>query len=316
MAVTRRDGGTGPLRLVGGSLRPVPDPAALPEDADRPERAEDAVRLTPERTARALLRFQDGSSDVVTGGGLSDWPLVTAAGLRSRDVRRDPASGLFGLAVARRDGFLADFANRRALSAALDRAAITAAVAPAWEPVDRIVPELLDSAAPPVVPEWSLLTLAERRAAARARVAAWRDGPVQLALALPDGPGATLLWGGIAASLRSIGVLVTRVGPQAPADLRLVDLVAPYDSARWYLANACQPCSTEAATALIAARDAPTTEGRSRLIAEADRLLDADVAFLPIARPLRWSVVGRRATGWQANARSRHPLNRLRADPN
>lgn len=314
LGVRRRDGGTGPLRLVDGLLRPVPDPAPLPEDAERPDLPEASVRLVAERTALALLRFRSGRSDAVTGGGLADWPLLAAAGLRDRDVRRDPAAGLFGLAVVRRQGFLADPANRRALSAALDRAAITAAVAPGWEAVDRIVPEPLDSAAPPVVPEWSLLTLAERRAAARARVAGFGE-PVQLAIGLPAGPGATLLWSGIAASLRAVGIQAVRVGPAAPADLRLVDMVAPYDSARWYLANACQPCSAEAADTLLAARDAPTTTDRSRLIAEADRLLDAEVAFLPLARPLRWSVVGRRATGWQANARSRHPLNRLRSDP-
>jgi len=315
LGVAGRNGGTGPLRLAGGLLQPFPDPALPSDDADRPDVAEATVRLVPERTSSALLRFLDGRSDAVTGGGFADWPLVAVAGVRDRDIRRDPAAGLFGLAVARRTGFLADPANRRALSAALDRAAITGAVASGWDTVDRIVPETLDSATPPVVPEWSLLTMAERRAAARARVQAWPGGAVRLAVALPTGPGATLLWGGIAASLRSVGISATRVDPYAPADLRLVDMVAPYDSARWYLANACRPCAIEAHAALVAARDAPTTADRSRLIAEADRLLDADAAFFPLARPLRWSVVGGRATGWQPNARARHPLNRLRTDP-
>jgi len=318
MGIVRGGLGTGPFRpaRTGPSplLRPVPPPAASDDDADdAPGRP---VRLIAERASRALVRFAAGRSDAVAGGGFADWPLVALAGVPARDVRRDPAAGLFGLAIARRTGFLADTYNRRVLSAALDRAAILSAVAPDWEAVDRIVPDLLDSSAPPVVPEWSLLTLDQRRTAARARVAAWPGGPVTLDVALPGGPGANLLWGGIAASLRRIGIAARRVGADAPADLRLVDAVAPYDSARWYLATACRPCGTPAAAALAAARDAPTVAERARLIAETDRLVDADAAFIPLARPLRWSLAGRRATGWQANPRAAHPLNRLIADTN
>ena len=66
--------------------------------------------------------------------------------------------------------------------------------------------------------------------------------------------------------------------------------------------------------ALEAARDAPTTAERARQIAVADEALDADAAFVPLARPLRWSLVAPRLTAWQPNARAWHPLNRLRND--
>jgi peptide/nickel transport system substrate-binding protein len=43
--------------------------------------------------------------------------------------------------------------------------------------------------------------------------------------------------------------------------------------------------------------------------------MNADTAFIPLAQPLRWSLVSSRLAAWTGNARSWHPLNRLRADP-
>ena len=137
---------------------------------------------------------------------------------------------------------------------------------------------------------------------------------MRLRIALPSGPGATLAWGQIAASLIAIGITPERVAIGAPADLRLIDAVAPYDSARWYLATACIDCGEAAQAALESARVAPTPTARAAAIAEADRALAADVAFIPIARPLRWSLVAQRLAQWQPNARAWHPLNHLRND--
>src|SRR3546814_10057674 len=91
---------------------------------------------------------------------------------------------------------------------------------------DLILPEAIDLATPPNLPGWSIGTLDERRARARSVVAAWEsahDAPLRLRIALPDGPGATLLFGGITASLAAIGVETERVPMRADADLRLVD---------------------------------------------------------------------------------------------
>ncbi len=135
-----------------------------------------------------------------------------------------------------------------------------------------------------------------------------------LRIALPRGPGSTILYGIVAAGLQRIGIDTQRVAIDAEADLRLVDAVAPYDSARWYLATACQPCGAEAQAAVEAARDAPTLALRASRIAEADAAVAADIAYIPIARPLRWSLVALRLGQWQGNSRAWHPLNHLRND--
>ena len=133
---------------------------------------------------------------------------------------------------------------------------------------------------------------------------------------MPAGPGGTLLYGQIAARLMLIGIQPVRVAMNEDADLRLIDAVAPYDSARWYLATACVACSDEAQAALEAARDAPDMAQRGQHIAEADGLMASDVAFIPLATPLRWSLVSLRLRQWQGNARGWHPLNHLRNDTN
>ena len=107
-----------------------------------------------------------------------------------------------------------------------------------------------------------------------------------------------------------------RVAAGAPADLRLIDAVAPYDSGRWYVATACQLCSEATQTAIDAARDADSPRMRAQQIAIADAALASEVAFIPIARPLRWSLVSIRLKAWTGNSRAWHPLNHLRSDTN
>ncbi|WP_425229393.1 ABC transporter substrate-binding protein [Sphingomonas sp.] len=318
LAIIRRTrpAGTGPLQIVAGGasplLRQLPDPDA-PDDAPSPERLGE-VSLTGEGAARSVARFVAGGADLVAGGSFADWPLVQAAGVSAVAVRIDPAAGLFGLAIVAREGFLADPANRAAVAQAIDRAAAMGAVANGWAADARLLPDRLDSAAPPQIAAWEGMTADQRRGAARAQVRAWQT-PVTLRIALPDGPGATRLWGAIAADLLAVGITPVRTTATAPADLRLVDVVAPYDSARWYLATACQPCSEQAQAALEAARQAPTLAERAQHIAEADAALATDVAFIPLARPWRWALVGPRVQLWQPNTRAWHPLNRLLPDP-
>lgn len=317
--VDRGRRGTGPFRIIQAGppplLRPIPDPRRIEPEDDATPAPEEDVRLIAESPARAILRFAGGQSDLLIGGRFETWPLLDAVRINQSAIRIDPAAGLFGLSIAHRDGFLADAANRQALSAAFDRAAMLAAVAPNWEAADRLLPDALDSDAPPQIPGWALLNLDERRSGARARVAAWGQ-PVRLRIALPQGPGANLLYGQIGATLLAVGITPERVALDAPADLRLIDAVAPYDSARWYLATACAPCGEAAMAAIEQARLAPTLAGRSAAIAATDAAINADTPFIPLARPLRWSLTTARLRQFQTNSRAWHPLNRLRAVTN
>ena len=309
--------GSGPFRAApraaGILLRPAPNPAD-DEEAGAP-RPQETLFFRGERAAVAIARFRQGQSDLVLGGSFADWPLVEAAGIAQPNLRLDGASGLFGLAVVSRDGFLADSTNRAAIAMAIDRATLTHQVHPDWAPVETLLPAQLDSAAPPAQPGWAPLSLAQRRQNARAAVAAWKrghPGAVTLRIALPTGPGATLVWARIAEALYAIGITPGRTGPEAQVDLRLVDAVAPYDSARWFVATACQPCSAQAQALVEAGREAADLDARAQRIAEADAALTADGAYIPIAQPFRWSIVALRLQAWQGNARAWHPLNHLR----
>jgi oligopeptide transport system substrate-binding protein len=309
--------GSGPYRATarGGGilLRPAPDPGDG-EDGAVP-RPQETLFFRGERAAVAVTRFREGQSDLVLGGSFVDWPLIEATGIAQPNLRIDGTSGLFGLAVVTRTGFLGDAANRAAVAMAIDRPTLTHQVHPDWAPVETLLPAQLDSAAAPAQPGWAPFNLGQRRQNARAAVTGWKrghPGPVTLRIALPAGPGATLVWSRIAEALYAIGITPERTGPNAAADLRLIDAVAPYDSARWFVATACQPCSADAQLLVEAGREAPDLDARAHRIAEADAALTADVAYIPIAQPFRWSIVALRLQAWQGNARAWHPLNHLR----
>lgn len=319
---TRPPGGSGPFRLTRNDsvvrvLEPAADPDRDPDQAqDGPERN---VWLIGERASRAILRFAARKSDLVTGGTFADWPLLRIAEVAPVNIKVDPAAGLFGFRITDRSGIFADKANRAAIAALIDRDAITGGLAAEWAATMQILPAQLDSAAPPAQPLWSLTPIDQRRAAAIKTITGWQarqSAPATVRIALPYGPGATAIWGQIAPMLIGLGLAPQRVGPAARAELTLVDAIAPYDSARWYLVNACQPCAEDVADKINAARLADTLTARAQAIASADVALADDSAFIPIARPFRWSLVATRLRDWQANPRAWHPLNRVRRDTN
>jgi peptide/nickel transport system substrate-binding protein len=318
--------GSGPMRVVGRPgritrLTPIPDPTRA-ADEQRDLAPEDDVLLVRERAAAGVARFVARKSDLFTGGTFADWPLVAVSGATAATTRIDPAAGLFGFRVVTREGFLATADNRAAIALAINRGALTRSFSPDWRSDETLLPAALDSATPPAAAPWQSIAPANRLAAARAGVAAWTaagNPPPVVRIGLPSGSGSTLLWARIAADLYAVGVQPVRVADDqdgANVDLRLVDAVAPYDSARWYLDQACQPCSEAATSAIEAARTAPNLAERARFIAAADASIAADTAFILIARPLRWSLVAQRLRAWQPNERAWHPLNRLRRDPN
>jgi oligopeptide transport system substrate-binding protein len=324
LAIWRR----GARGMIGtGPFAPSPADPLLLTLRPEPDRAEDerdhlrarSVRLAGESAGAAILRFREGASDLVLGGTLLDWPVLEAARVNRSSIRMDPAAGILGLAIVRREGFLAEAPARGAVAEAIDRAAIAAAFSREWVPTEQLLPEALDSAAAPAIGSWAALSQEDRIAEAQRVVAEWREREGRrpmLRVAMPEGAGASRLWARLATDLIRIGIRPERVAIDADADLRLVDAVAPYDSARWYLATACATCDETTSTALEAARLAPTLTERATAIAAADAALAADTGFIPIARPFRWSLVTRRLRQWQPNARASHPLNRLLAEPN
>ncbi|WP_404333868.1 ABC transporter substrate-binding protein [Sphingomonas sp. MMS12-HWE2-04] len=309
--------GSGPFRVREARdgwmfLTPGEDPLH-PDDRD-PARPEEQVQLRGERAGLAIARFRAARSDLVLGGSFDDWPILLQAGIAQPNIQVEQPLGLFGLVVTAREGFLADAQNRAALSMAIDRAAVTA-ILPDWAPVETLLPNQLDSAAPPARPDWATLAPDARRALARNRVAVWtrtQGEPLVVRIALPNGPGGRLAFAHIAASLIAIGIEPQRVGPRDRAELRLIDATAPYDSGRWFVQTACVACSDEAAALIAAGREAPDLAARAQRIAEADAALTADAAYIPIAQPLRWSVAALRLGAWQRNTRGWHPLNHLR----
>jgi len=328
LGIRRNGAGLGPWRITGrenGALRlmPAPGMAALLSD-DEGGGDKRVAYLKGGRAALAIARFMAGQSDLVLGGTLADWPIADLSGTRDAEVRRDPVDGLFGLGIYPRSAFLRDQGIRNALSMAIDRSALTAAFTiPRWQVMDRLLPGQLDSGQAAALPAWSAAPVARRRASARQTIGAWKAarGEVRpLEIALPNGPGMTLLFARIASDWRAIGVEARRVAyGSKTADLRLIDEVAPNSSANWYLTRTgCEyrlACSERGDLALQEARVAPSLGERAAAIARADRLYAENASFIPLATPVRWSLVSAKLTRYRDNAFAVHPLEELRAEP-
>jgi peptide/nickel transport system substrate-binding protein len=145
-------------------------------------------------------------------------------------------------------------------------------------------------------------------------------GRLKVYVALPAGPGFTLLFARLRRDWAAIGAEAVRVPAGAPADLRLIDEVAPAGLASWYLRHfsceASRLCDAGADEMMAAARIAPDAATRRALLANADRILARLGPFIPLTAPVRWSLVAPRLTGFRPNAFVRHPVGELiRAQP-
>jgi peptide/nickel transport system substrate-binding protein len=105
------------------------------------------------------------------------------------------------------------------------------------------------------------------------------------------------------------------VSAGAPADLRLIDEVAPAGLASGYLRHfsceASRICDPAADEMMAAARIAPDAAARRGLLANADRILAGLGPFIPLTAPVRWSLVSPRLTGFRPNFVGRHPIGEL-----
>ncbi len=324
-ALIREGVGSGPFRLRPADPREDARGAragpavlrltrSLPGVDGDPGARED-VGLMPLAAAPAIATFLRGGLDLVLGGSVANLPLATHAKLPRGALHFDPAGGLFGLQPARAGGPLDSPELRRLLSAAIDRGAlVTALGVPGLGPRATILQAGLDGVADPVQPAWLARPLAERHAELE-REAQRLFGAMErprLTIALPPGPGGDLLLARLATDWGAIGIRVERATPGIPTDLKFVDAVAPSASPSWYLrqlrCSVAALCLADADVQLDAARNAPDPLQRGAAFADAARLLDDGTLFISLAAPIRWSLVGERALGYQDNRFARHPL--------
>ena len=328
LGLARNGRGAGPMKLTRDRLTAVlqpipPEDRGLPSDEGWSQRSR-LLHLHALSAAKAIQRFDNGEADIVLGGRIEDFPRLDIAGLSRGAIRLDPVSGLFGLAVLRDDGFLVTPANREAVAMAIDRDALIAAFSVGgWTGSNRIVSAGAEGDPGLVGERWSEMSLAERRSVATSRVTSWRGsgkGAVVLRIAMPAGPGADVLFGRLRDDLQTIGIETRRVGDTAAADLRLVDLVARYPRASWFLnqlscANFRGLCNSGADTRAAQAIAQVAGASRAGLQAEAEAQLTAANTFIPFGPPIRWSLVSGDVTGFAPNRWGSHHLMPLAMRP-
>jgi oligopeptide transport system substrate-binding protein len=328
LALMGRQGGTGPYagayRLQRLYLEPVADEPTADGAPATETRPRERRTLETGRPAVTVARFRAGRADLVLGGRFQHLLLIPPANLGSTDVRADPTPGLFGLAVVGKNSFLADQSVRDALSRAVDRAQLARDLnLQGWTTALNALPAQLDMASPPTAPDWSDQSLDQRITGARKAVNDWRSAhgePPMLRIALPDGAGASLLFIRIARDFARLGLRVDRVGIDETADLRMVDAVAAFDSALWYLAQldcgAGVACDAAASRQLDIARSAPDAATQADALSEAEQLIVAHGGYIPLGMPIRWALVSKRLNGFVPSPRALHPLNSLFRAPN
>lgn len=323
LAITRDGESIGPMTLErDGSvavLQPVPPEVfGLPE-IDR-DRLGKRVLLRAMSGEQANRVFSAGEAAALLDGTIVTLPLADTGPLSRGTIRLDPAVGLFGMLITNQQGFLADIGNREALSMAIDRAALLEQFSVSgWQPSTRIVPAGLPGDTGAVAQRWADLSLDERRERARARITAWtrRTGQrPRVRLWLPEGPGSDRLMAALSQDLATIGVELRPVQFAQGADLVMIDRVARYPSARWFLNQfncglVPGPCSPEADVLVTESLTARNAQEAANLLVEAEGALLAQEVYIPLGAPVRWSLVRSGLEGFSENPWARHPLYAL-----
>lgn len=317
MAIARGNQGSGPYRA-----EPRPDGSvrlSLPEEeGDDSPPAGPPLLLRGEPAAAAVARFGERQADLVLGGTLADLPLARAAGAPAAQLRFDPVAGLFGLVFTAGQGPFARVETRQALAMAIDRPALAAALnVPGLQPRQSLLPPGIEGLVQVSAPAWIRDPLPARRSRAAALLRdSGEDGRrLRVRVALPAGPGSRLVFAHLRRDWAAVGVETVRVPAGAPADLVLIDAVAPAGLASWYLRHfsceASRICDPAADEMMAAARIAPDAASRRGLLANADRILAGLGPFIPLTAPVRWSLVAPRLTGFRTNSFGRHPVGGL-----
>ncbi|MGZ2412073.1 ABC-type transport system substrate-binding protein [Sphingomonas sp. F9_3S_D5_B_2] len=321
LAISRGSLGTGPFVLgdkrgPAGELHLIRDELGVDDEQSRREE----VVLAGASVEQAVRAFANGKTDVVLGGTFADLSYPLAQKMTSKALRFDPASGLFGLVPARADGLLENAEVRSLLSQSIDRAALVDSFrVPGLAARATVLEPNLDGLPTAPQPAWFATALADRRPALTAAAArllpVGQEQTPTLRIFLPDGPGARILLQRLTADWGAIGITVERADRLRGADLALIDEVAPSSAAAWFLRRfRCQEvpvCDPAADELLDAARETAIPAQRYALLAQAAAAIDAAQLFMPLAAPVRWSLVGDRVTGFAGNRYARHTLTDL-----
>jgi len=321
-AILRGNEGTGPFTAAptGGPGGEVHLSRAMVAGEEEEAQHED-VLLAGATADGAISDFVGGKADLVLGGTFADLPLATRVKLPRNALRFDPASGLFGLVPNRRGGKLDNPEVRQLLSAALDRSAFVGALGvPGLAPRATLLEPGLDGVPAPVQPTWFAAPLADRLPALRATAdRLFGKTRPTITVALPKGPGVDLLLAQLQHDWGAIGLTIEQAQSPAAADFVLVDEVAPSTSAAWFVRRfrcaAVPICDTEADQLMEAARQTPVPAQRYALLAQAAARIDDAQLFIPLAAPVRWSLVSTRVQGFAGNRYARHTLTDLQQQP-
>jgi len=321
-AILRGNEGTGPFTAVptGGPGGEAHLSREITAGDDEETKHED-VLLAGGTADDAINGFVNGKSDLVLGGTFTDLPNAANAKLPRNALRFDPASGLFGLAPIQRGGKLDNPQVRALLSQALDRAAYVGALrVPGLAPRATLLEPGLEGVPAPAQPAWFATALADRLAAVRATAdkLLGKTKPI-IEVALPQSSGADQLLAQLQHDWGAIGLTVERAPSSASADFVLIDEVAPSPSAAWFVrrfrCGAVPICDPDADQLMDAARQTPVPAQRSALLTQAAAKIDDKQLFIPIAAPVRWSLVSTRVQGFAGNRYARHTLTDLQQQP-
>lgn len=287
-------------------------------DADDPV---EKVRVSSGQASKLVAAFASGDLDLVLGGTVGDLPVALRAKVPRGARRFDPVAGLFGLAPTARSDVLQEAEVRRLLSRSIDRQALIDGLhVSGLQPRATLLQAGLEGIGVPVQPEWLNQPADERRPAllAEARRLFGNTERPALRIALPEGPGGNYLLARLRYDWGPLGIRVERAPTPASADLIWIDEVAPSSSPAWVLrrfrCGVAAICVEAAEQPLADARATLDPVLRGQLFLDAALLMDEAQLFIPVAAPIRWSLVSGRAPGFSENPFARHTLVGLR-DP-
>ena len=170
-------------------------------------------------------------------------------------------------------------------------------------------------------PPWFAVPLVQRRPAliAEANRLFGRNRRPRLTISLPAGLGSTLLFNRLAQDLAPLGVGLVPAPAGAPVDLKLIDEVAPSTSPAWFVrrlrCDRVPLCDPEIDTLADAARETASAQQRAQFLALAAERVDSAQLLIPLAAPIRWSLISADAPGFAENRFARHSLVALGIKP-